>query len=63
MKATIFLQYRDETEVCFEFNCDEVRSRALAVLMMMCRGTLMASTADKITAYNEEGFEYFSYIK
>lgn len=63
MKATIFLTYRDDSEVCFTFECDEDESHALATLLMVCRGTLMASSANKITAYDEDGFEYCSYIK
>ena len=63
MKATIFLTYRDESEVCFTFDCDDDDSHAMATLLMVCRGTLMASSGNKITAYNENGFEYCSYIK
>lgn len=63
MKATIFLTYRDESEVCFTFECDDDESLAMATLLMVCRGTLMASSGNKITAYNEDGFEYCSYIQ
>lgn len=61
MKATIFLSYSDDSEVCFTYECDENRTQALGTLLMVCRGTLMASMANKITAYNEEGFELCSY--
>lgn len=63
MKATIFLTYRDDSEVCFEFRCDEPESSALATLMMVCRGALMASMATKICAYDEDGFDIVSYYK
>ncbi len=63
MKATIFLTYDDDSEVCFTYECDEERTHALATLMMVCRGTLMASSAKKVTAYNEEGFDICSYTK
>lgn len=63
MKATVFLTYADDSEVCFEFNCDESKSDALALLMMCVRGTLMASMATKICAYDEDGFEIVSYYK
>lgn len=63
MKATIFLTYRDDSEVCFTFECEEKESQALATLMMVCRGTLMASSAKRIAAYNEEGFDICSYTK
>ena len=63
MKATIFLTYRDDSEVCFTFECEEDESHALATLLMVCRGTLMASSANRIAAYNEEGFDICSYTK
>lgn len=63
MKATIFLTYRDDSEVCFTFECEEDKNHALATLMMVCRGTLMASSAKQIVAYDEEGFDICSYIR
>lgn len=62
MKATVFLTYRDDSEVCFEFNCEDSEVHALATLMMVCRGTLMASAAKKVEAFNEDGFELCSYV-
>lgn len=63
MKATIFLTYQDGSEVCFTFECDEDESQSLGTLFMVCRGTLMASNASRITAYNEVGFDICSYVK
>lgn len=63
MKATVFLTYDDDSEVSFDFKSDETPKHALATLMMVCRGTLMASSAHHITAYNEEGFDICSYTK
>lgn len=63
MKATIFLTYSDDSEVSFDFKSDESETSALALLMMVCRGTFMASMACKVVAYNEEGFEICAYIK
>lgn len=63
MKATVFLTYNDDSEVSFEFKCDESENSALATLMMVCRGALMVSLAYKVTAYNEEGFDICSYMK
>lgn len=63
MKATIFLTYNDDSEVCFTFECDEDKTHALATLLMVCRGTLMASIAKRVVAYNEEGFDICSYTK
>lgn len=63
MKATIFLTYRDDSEICFTFESDDDNGHALGTLMMVCRGTLMASEAKSIIAYNEEGFDIVSYTK
>lgn len=63
MKAFVFLTYRDDSEVMFEYSCDEDRNSALGTLMMVCRGTLMASSAKRITAYDENGFDLCSYVK
>lgn len=63
MKATIFLTYSDDSEVCFTYECEENVNHALATLMMVCRGTLMASSAIKIVAYNEDGFDICSYTR
>lgn len=63
MKATIFLTYRDESEVMFTFECEESKSQALATLMMVCRGTLMASGAIKVNAYDVDGFDLCAYYK
>lgn len=63
MKATVFLTYDDDSEVCFEFNCDEDKTWALATLYMVCRGALMVSMAVKCTAYDEDGFDICSYMK
>lgn len=63
MKATVFLTYSDDSEVCFEFKCDVSDNDALALLMMVCRGSLMASIASRVSAYNEDGFDICSYVK
>lgn len=56
--VTIFLYYPDDSEKSFE-----VRTNDKALVMMITRGTLMASMAYQATAYNDEGFEICSYIK
>lgn len=63
MKASINLVYRDDSEVWFDFDCSESTPNALATLMMVCRGVLMASMAKRVVAYNEEGFDICSYVK
>lgn len=63
MKATIFFTYEDDSEVCFTFECSDNEADALATLMMVCRGTLMASSAVKIIAYDDEGFDLCAYVR
>lgn len=63
MKATICLEYNDSSEVFFDFESSDPDHDALGTLKMVCRGTLMASSASRIVAYNDEGFDICSYIK
>lgn len=63
MKATICLEYNDGSEVFFDFESSDPDRDALATLYMVCRGTLMASSASRIVAYNDEGFDICSYVK
>ena len=63
MKATVCLEYKDDSEVFFDFECSEPNHKALATLEMVCRGTLMASSASRIFAFDDEGFDVCSYIK
>lgn len=63
MKATIFLVYRDDSEMSFDVVIDDTPVNALASIMMIARGTLMASTAIKVTAYNDDGSDIASYVK
>jgi len=63
MKASVNLEYSDGSEVWFDFDCSESVPQALATLMMVCRGVLMASMANRVVAYNEEGFDICSYVK
>lgn len=55
--------YSDDTEFGFEvtFDSDPVSHRAN--LSMLVRGTLMASSAKRATAYDSEGFDVVSYIR
>lgn len=63
MKASICLEYNDESEVFFDFESCDSDIDAMATLLMVCRGTLMASSAKRIVAYNDEGFDICSYVK
>lgn len=63
MKATVFLTYSDDSEIFFYFSCIAPDNDALALLMMVTRGVLMASMAKSVCAYDEDGFEICSYYK
>lgn len=62
-RYTMFLQYRNGSEVTVEIGVDGSPSDHLATVMMIARGTLMASMANKVIVYNSEGFDVISYIK
>lgn len=63
MKANIYIQYQDGSEVFFEYNCDDEESQSIDTLLMVCRGVQMASMANKVITYDDEGHVYYSYIK
>ena len=60
---TIILVYNDDSELSFEVILEGPSRKIQADLFMITRGTLMASSAHKATAYNDEGFDVCSYIK
>lgn len=62
-KFTVFMVYHDDSEFNFEVTLEGSERVIRAELMMIVRGTLMASGACKATAYNEEGFDVVSYIQ
>ena len=62
-KYAVFLTYSDETEIVFNVEVEGTDNEKLGALMMIVRGTLMASGACKATAYNEEGFDVVSYVQ
>lgn len=64
-KDTVYIeiQYKDETEFHFNVEVEGKESEKLAIILMITRGTLMASSGVKAVAYNEEGFDICSYIK
>lgn len=63
MKATVFLIYKDDSKVCFEFECNEPDKDAVATLLMVCRGVLMVSMAVRVEAYHEDGSYFCSFDK
>lgn len=57
------LCYSDDSETGFEVVIGDSQENALATVMMITRGTLMASSAQRATAYNMDGFDVCSYVK
>lgn len=65
MEKKFFVEvvYNDESSFSFDVIIEGSDSDVKANLMMITRGTLMASSASKATAYNYEGFTICSYMK
>ena len=59
--ATIEIEYKDGTNFTFEVTMEGKEHEIVASLMMITRGTLMASSALKATCYKNDGFEICSY--
>lgn len=62
-KVTIVVEYSDQSEFTFDVTMQGLESSVIANLLMITRGTLMASMAKKATCYKDDGFELCSYIK
>lgn len=60
---TLILEYNDESEAQVEIITEGEPYEYMAMLSMICRGTLMASGARLCTIYNTEGFDVCSYTK
>lgn len=54
----VSLSYSDESESWIDMTAE-----CLADVMMAARGWLMASLADKVIIYDEDGFAVESYVK
>lgn len=62
-KFFVEVEYNDESSFSFEVHIEGRDVDVKANLMMITRGTLMASLGSKATAYNFEGFPICSYYK
>lgn len=63
-KVFVELEYNDESTMSFDLIPNAESSNDYqAIIFMVTRGTLMASTAVKATAYNMDGFPIASYTK
>lgn len=61
--STIELEYSDGSNMTFDVTMEGKEHEIVASLLMITRGTLMASMACKATCYKSDGFEVCSYIK
>lgn len=61
--ATIFIEYEDGSGFNFDVSISGTENEIVSELMMITRGTLMSSNADKATCYKPDGFELCSYVK
>lgn len=60
--VTIEIEYSDETSFTFDVTIEGTENQAYGEILMITRGTLMASSAQKATAYKNDGFPICSYI-
>lgn len=60
---SLSLEYADETSVEFDVVIEGGEYDVRPLVYMIARGTLMASVASRITAYDSEGFDVCQYIK
>lgn len=60
---TLVLEYNDGSEAQAEISVEKGGVPYTALLSMICRGTLMASLAERSYIYNSEGFEVYAYTK
>ena len=60
---TIEIEYSDESSFFFDVILEGEEHEFMAQLMMITRGTLMASSAARATAYNQDGFDVCAYKK
>lgn len=58
---TVFIQYEDSSNFSFEVTIEGNANKIYGELLMITRGTLMASNAEYAVAYNDEGFDVCSY--
>lgn len=57
------LVYNDDSTNEFYVKVEGEEHEYMALLSMITRGTLMASSAKEATCYNDEGFDVCSYMK
>ena len=61
VKVTIIVEYNDKSEFTFDVTMEGKEHEVVAHLLMITRGTLIASSAKKATCYKSDGFVLCSY--
>lgn len=59
----VSLVYADDSEMNFSVKVSGSDADVHATLLMITRGTLMASCASRAYCYNDEGFDVCSYVR
>ena len=63
-RAFVEIEYDDESSFSFDVILHSITDSAkVAEIQMITRGTLMASSGAKATAYNDQGFTICAYIR
>lgn len=63
-RVFVEIEYEDESSFSFDVIPHSIKDSAkVAEIMMITRGTLMASNGVKATAYNDQGFEICAYTR
>lgn len=62
-KVHFSFEYKDDSEWNFEGTFEGKGNELIASIMMVTRGTLMASSAIRGTAYQDDGFPICQYVK
>lgn len=63
MTFTIFVFYNDDSDFHFDVTIEGTPVEVEANLMMITRGTLMASSGHRAICYNSDGNDVCSYIR
>lgn len=62
-KYFVELTYSDDSTMSFDVVLSDSHRNNVAMLYMIARGTLMASMARSVCAYDYDGFSVAAYIK
>lgn len=62
-KYFVELTYSDDSTASFDVTLSDSHESNVAMLYMIARGTLMASMARSVCAYDYEGFSVAAYYK